>query len=52
VLARPALADLPQLGSPAGFEPLRRHLLEEARRQGVAGADDDLMITNGCPASA
>jgi len=48
VLARPDLADILQLGSPAGYEPLRRYLLEEARRQGVAGATDDLLITNGC----
>ena len=48
VLARPDLADILQLGSPAGFEPLRRYLLDEAHRQGVAGAADDLMITNGC----
>jgi DNA-binding transcriptional MocR family regulator len=48
VLARPDLADILQLGSPAGYEPLRRYLLEEARRQGVARAADDLLITNGC----
>ncbi len=48
VLARPDLAEILQLGSPSGYEPLRRHLLEEARRQGVAGPADDLMITNGC----
>ena len=48
VLARADLADILQLGSPAGYEPLRRHLTEEARRQGVAGAADDLLITNGC----
>jgi DNA-binding transcriptional MocR family regulator len=48
VLARPDLADILQLGSPAGYEPLRRHLLEEARRQHVAGAGDDIIITNGC----
>jgi 2-aminoadipate transaminase len=48
VLARADLADILQLGSPAGYEPLRRHLIEEARRQGVAGGADDLLITNGC----
>ena len=48
VIARADLADILQLGSPAGYEPLRRYLLEEARRQGVAGAADDLLITNGC----
>src|ERR1041384_7200911 len=48
VLARADLADILQLGSPSGYEPLRRHLLEEAREQGVAGPGDDLLITNGC----
>ena len=36
------------IGSPGGYEPLRRYLLEEARRQGLAGPNDDLLITNGC----
>ncbi|MBZ5627096.1 MAG: GntR family transcriptional regulator, partial [Acidobacteriia bacterium] len=48
VLAREDLADILQLGSPSGYEPLRRHLLEEARRQDLAGPGDDLIITNGC----
>jgi 2-aminoadipate transaminase len=48
VLSRTDLADILQLGSPAGYEPLRRHLIEEARRHGTAGAGDDLLITNGC----
>ena len=48
VLARPNLADILQLGSPSGYEPLRRYLLEEARRQRLAGPGDDLIVTNGC----
>ena len=48
VLARPDLADILQLGSPSGYEPLRRYLMEEARRHGVARPGDDLLITNGC----
>jgi DNA-binding transcriptional MocR family regulator len=48
VLARHDLADILQLGSPAGYEPLRRYLLEEARRQHVAAPGDDLLVTNGC----
>jgi len=48
VLARADLADILQLGSPAGYEPLRRHLMEAARQHGLAGPADDLLITNGC----
>jgi 2-aminoadipate transaminase len=48
VLARNDLADILQLGSPAGYEPLRRYLLDEARRQHLAGPGDDLLVTNGC----
>jgi DNA-binding transcriptional MocR family regulator len=48
VLARTDLADILQLGSPAGYEPLRRYLLNEAHGRGEAGAADDLLITNGC----
>src|ERR1035437_269527 len=47
-LGRPDLASILQLGSPSGYEPLRRHLLEEARSQHLAGPGDDLLITNGC----
>ena len=48
VLRRKDLPDVLQLGSPSGYEPLRRRLLEEARRQGAAGPGDDVLITNGC----
>ena len=48
VLARGDLADILQLGSPSGYEPLRRYLMEDARRQGAALPGDDLLITNGC----
>jgi 2-aminoadipate transaminase len=48
VMERADLSEILQLGSPSGYEPLRRHLLEEARRQGTASAEDDLIITNGC----
>jgi 2-aminoadipate transaminase len=48
VLTREDLAEILQLGSPSGYEPLRRYLLDEARRQGLAHATDDLVITNGC----
>jgi DNA-binding transcriptional MocR family regulator len=48
VLRRGDLADILQLGSPSGYEPLRRYLLAQARAEGVAGPDDDLLIANGC----
>ena len=37
-----------QLGSPAGYGPLRRYLLEEARAEGAARSSDDILITSGC----
>ena len=37
-----------QLGSPLGYAPLRRYLLDQARRTGIARETDDLIVTNGC----
>ncbi|HMJ61832.1 MAG TPA: PLP-dependent aminotransferase family protein, partial [Bryobacteraceae bacterium] len=37
-----------QLGSPHGYPPLRRYLLEQALAAGVARPGDDLIVTNGC----
>ncbi len=48
VLARHDLADILQLGSPSGYEPLRRYLLDAARSQNLAAPGDDLIVTNGC----
>ena len=48
VLGGPGLAGILQLGAPAGYEPLRRYLLEQARAEGNATLADDLLITNGC----
>ena len=48
VLASPEVIDILQLGSPSGYPPLRRYLLEDAQKQGVAREDDDILITNGC----
>jgi DNA-binding transcriptional MocR family regulator len=48
VLRSPGLSGILQLGSPGGYEPLRQYLLEEARAEGVAGPNDDVMVTNGC----
>lgn len=48
VLESQQLGSMLQLGPAAGYEPLRQHLLEEARYEGAIGRDDDLLITNGC----
>src|SRR5271163_1661846 len=37
-----------QLGPAGGYGPLRRHLLNEARRRGAAREDDDILVTSGC----
>jgi len=37
-----------QLGSPSGYAPLRRYLLEISRTEGVARDPDDILITSGC----
>lgn len=41
-------AEILQLGSPYGYTPLRRYLLEKARAEGIGRAGDDILITNGC----
>ncbi|MCW5978079.1 MAG: PLP-dependent aminotransferase family protein [Bryobacteraceae bacterium] len=43
-----AVGELLQLGSPNGYAPLRRHLLEEARQAGIARRSDDIIVTSGC----
>jgi DNA-binding transcriptional MocR family regulator len=42
------LKSLMQLGSPGGYEPLRRYLLDRAIQNGIARESDDILITNGC----
>jgi DNA-binding transcriptional MocR family regulator len=42
------LKSLMQLGSPGGYEPLRRYLLDSAVERGIARESDDILITNGC----
>lgn len=42
------IADILRLGSPYGYAPLREFLLEQARREGAAREDDDILITSGC----
>ncbi len=51
VMAAPDFAHILQLGSPSGYEPLRRYLLDAARAENLAGPDDDLIVTNGCQQS-
>ncbi len=41
-------ANILQLGTPAGYAPLRRYLLDTARQEGAAQATDDIVITSGC----
>jgi 2-aminoadipate transaminase len=48
VMRSPEFPTILQLGSPAGYEPLRSYLLGEARRRGLARPADDLLITSGC----
>ncbi|HWQ57004.1 MAG TPA: PLP-dependent aminotransferase family protein [Bryobacteraceae bacterium] len=48
VMAQPDLPAILQLGSPSGYEPLRRRLLDHALANGTARSGDELIITNGC----
>ena len=48
VIASDEAASILQLGSPSGYAPLRRYLLEQARADGSAGESDDILITSGC----
>jgi DNA-binding transcriptional MocR family regulator len=48
VLESRSLKTLLQLGSPGGYEPLRRYLLDRAIQNGIARDSDDILITNGC----
>jgi 2-aminoadipate transaminase len=48
VLESANLRTLMQLGSPGGYEPLRRYLLARAVERGIARGSDDILITNGC----
>jgi 2-aminoadipate transaminase len=48
VIASDDAASILQLGSPAGYPPLRRYLLEQARAEGTARESDDILITSGC----
>jgi 2-aminoadipate transaminase len=48
VIASDDAASILQLGSPSGYPPLRRYLMEQARSEGVARESDDILITSGC----
>jgi 2-aminoadipate transaminase len=48
VLAEPGAAAILQLGSPAGYPPLREYLLAQARREGLVRPQDDILVTSGC----
>jgi len=48
VIASDDAASILQLGSPSGYPPLRRYLLEQGRAEGVARESDDILITSGC----
>lgn len=48
VIGSPDAQTILQLGSPSGYPPLRRYLLDLARSEGVARDSDDILITSGC----
>ncbi|HTS75514.1 MAG TPA: PLP-dependent aminotransferase family protein [Bryobacteraceae bacterium] len=48
VLESAEAASILQLGSASGYGPLRRFVLNEVRKRGAAGPDDDILITSGC----
>jgi 2-aminoadipate transaminase len=48
VISSPEAQTILQLGSPSGYPPLRRYLLDLARSEGVARDSDDILITSGC----
>src|SRR5450755_771429 len=48
VIEGPDVQTILQLGSPAGYAPLRKYLLNQARAEGAARDSDDILITSGC----
>ena len=48
VIQSPEAKNILQLGSPAGYPPLRRYLLERGREEGIVREGDDILITSGC----
>lgn len=47
VIASDEAQTILQLGSPSGYAPLRRYLLDLARTEGAARDSDDILITSG-----
>ena len=48
VIASDEAASILQLGSPSGYPPLRRYLMEQAQEEATARDSDDILITSGC----
>ena len=48
VVDGPEASGILQLGPPHGYAPLRRFLLNDAAGAGIARANDDVAVTNGC----
>ena len=47
VINEPAASVILQLGSPAGYRPLRTRLLADSTSEGAARSGDDVVVTNG-----
>jgi len=48
VIDSPEAENILQLGSPHGYTPLRRYLMDQAAAEGIVRPSDDLLMTNGC----
>jgi len=48
IITGPEAASILQLGTPAGYAPLRRWLIHQSQTEACMGPGDDLIVTNGC----
>jgi 2-aminoadipate transaminase len=48
VIDSPEATEILQLGPTHGYAPLRRFLMNDALKSGIARPGDDLIVTNGC----
>jgi DNA-binding transcriptional MocR family regulator len=48
VISSASVKTILQLGSPYGYAPLRRYLHQDSVKKGLAGGNDEVMITSGC----